>query len=379
VPFSLTYRLVSAVRPLKPNSVILVCTRGDVLNDNLACIFDRLDRQTYDVRAFFFSGRRGWWAQLAAGVRFVAAMARTEYTIVDDFFPTVYPITVRRGARLIQVWHALGALKRVGYSRGGVNGGPPLTSIAHKNYTDVIISADSLRGNYAEAFGVPLDAVQATGVPRSDLFFDSEQQSAIVQGLYAQIPVLQHRHVILFAPTFRGRGKQSAYYPESFLDLEQLGAALDGNDLLVLKMHPFVRQCPPIPQAYSDRIIDLGAYPEFNHLLLVADRLVTDYSSAIFDYALLRRPVIFYVPDLDTYDAERGFYYPFQEYVYGPVARDIPTLIGALRASSTDTALADQFREKFLNRCDGHATQRFIDTVMTHRPGAVLTSRSAHE
>ncbi len=362
--YTATYSLGARVRPMRPGSVILVTNRSSVLTDNLLFIDRALDRDKHAVSHFFFAQRpRTALGRLRPSLRFIWAMSQTEYTIVDDFLPLVYPARLRPGARLVQVWHALGALKRVGYSRGGHDGGPPSTSISHKNYTDVIVSADAVRPNFAEAFGVPLSVVHATGVPRTDLFFDPAAQAAVKEELHRRLPFLRGRRVILFAPTFRGQDKKSACYPADFLDLEEVGAALGEDDLLILKMHPFVRQPPVIPPAYQDRIVDLSDFPEFNHLLLVTDLLVTDYSSAIFDYALLGRPIVFYTPDLEDYLATRGLYYDFDDYTYGPVVRDTPALIDALGRARVDETRLRAFCERFLNRCDGRATARFVETV----------------
>ncbi|MCL2784983.1 MAG: CDP-glycerol glycerophosphotransferase family protein [Propionibacteriaceae bacterium] len=362
--YVMTYRCVSALRPIKPNTVILVSTRGHTLSDNLIRLDTYLDKTTFKVTTFFFASSGSSFGTMMRRFRFMIAMAQTQYTIIDDFFPLIYTLKVRPGGHLVQIWHALGALKRVGYSRHGKPGGPPPTSLSHRNYTDVIVSGDQICGNYAEAFGIPLAHVHPTGIPRSDLFFDDKEQAVITAALYSEIPQLQDRRVILFAPTFRGLGKITAHYPPAFLDLEKLGACLGERDLLVLKMHPFVKDRPEIPAAYQDKIIDLSDYPEFNHLLLACDLLITDYSSAIFDFALLRRPVIFYVPDLAEYEGERGFYYPFEDYTYGPVTKDCDELVEAMATAAIDEDLLTRFCDQFLNRCDGHATQRFVETVL---------------
>jgi len=362
-PFSATYSVVSAVRGIRPGSVLLACTRSGLLTDNLAAIEARLDRGKYSIREFYFPSSLGFFARTWRGLRFAVAMARTHYTIVDDVFPPVYAIRVRPGARLIQAWHALGALKRMGYSRHGGPGGPVATSITHKNYTDVIVSGEGVRDDYAEAFGVDRGVVRATGVPRSDLFFDAEAQARAIEEVYETWPDWRGRRIILFAPTFRGPTRAKAHYPGDFVDLERLGEALGDEDLLVIRMHPFVTGRWEIPDRYRDRIVDAGAYPEFNHLLLVCDLLITDYSSAIFDYALLRRPVILYVPDLEEYEAGRGFYYPFEDYVYGSVARRFEDLVAALGNRDVDEGKLNTFCECFLNRCDGAATERFVRTI----------------
>jgi CDP-ribitol ribitolphosphotransferase len=364
------YALARRLQPLRPGSVILLTVRADELTDNLLAIDRRLDHQRYDIKHYSFAHRpRSILARIGPNVRFIWAMSRTQYTIVDDFFPLLYSAKLRPGAKLVQVWHALGAFKRVGFSRGGHGGGPALNALAHKNYTDVIVSSDSVRPDFADAFGVPLDRVHACGAPRSDLFFDQAARADITDGLKRELPILRGRRVILFAPTFRGKQRQCAYYPDEFLDLDRIGTALGPDDLLVLRMHPFVRNRPVIPAVWRDRIIDLSDFPEFNHLLLVTDLLVTDYSSAIFDYSLLRRPIVFYVPDLDQYVAERGFYYPFSSYVYGPVVRDLAGLVDALGTTAVDETLLQQFTQQFLNRCDGHATQRCIETIFRDESG----------
>ncbi|MDR0285154.1 MAG: CDP-glycerol glycerophosphotransferase family protein, partial [Propionibacteriaceae bacterium] len=368
---------VAALRPVRPGSVLLVTNRSPRLVGNLKYIRDYLAAHPSPVSSVteivLPGGRAGLRRRFRAERALVWRMATTQYTVVDDFLPAVYPLRLRRGTRLIQVWHALGALKRMGYSRGGRGGGPASDSLAHKNYTDVIVSADGVRSCYAEAFAVPLHAVRATGAPRSDLFFDQVKQAEARVRLLERVPTAANRRVIVFAPTFRGPSRREAHYPAKFLDLDRLGAALGGDDLFVIRHHPFVTTRVPIPSKWADRIIDLSDYPEFNDLLLACDLLVTDYSSAIFDYALLRRPAVFYVPDLADYIRDRGFYDDFAAYTYGPVVQDFDGLLGALGTTVVDEAQLARFRERFLNRCDGHATERFVGTVLP-RVGAPVVA-----
>jgi len=360
--YVLVYVCVRIWRPIRPDSVILATNRTRTLTDNLRFIYSHIDHEKYHVRTFFLSSA-SVVKRFRTSLSFVAAMARAQYTLVDDFIPTVYAIRLRPGTRLVQVWHALGALKRVGFSRGGRNGGPPATSISHKNYTDVIVSSEAIRSDFADAFGVSLDKVHATGAPRSDLFFDPAELQKASTAVYDAYPVLQGKRVILFAPTFRGDGKRTAHYPARYLDLNRLYAGLGDNDIVAVRMHPFVRERISIPSEYRDKVLDLSGYPEFNHLLVVCDLLVTDYSSAIFDYALLKRPVVFYTPDIDEYEHNRGFYYDFSEYAYGPVVRDMDHVIPLLNTATIDEERLSGFCEKFLDACDGHATEKCLRTI----------------
>ena len=361
--YSLLYRFYSR-RPLKADHIIMATNRSTELTGNLRYIYEGLQGSDYTVDIFILHGKSApRLTRLKNNLHLIRTMAQTKYTLIDDFVPLLYPLKIRKGAHFIQVWHAIGAFKRVGYSRIGKRGGPVETSISHKNYTDAIVSSESIRGNYAEAFGIDVAKVHATGVPRSDLFFREQEMAAITDRLYEEYPQFLHKRVILYAPTFRGRGKNSAHFPDSYLEMERLYEALPPDTVFVLKMHPFVRRRPEIPPSCADRIFDLTDYPEVNHLLLISDLLITDYSSVIFEYALLKRPIIFYVPDLDDYRGDRDFYYDFTEYIFGEVCNDFEELLGAIVDTGFHEEQNRRFCQKFLDRCDGHATTRFIETI----------------
>jgi CDP-ribitol ribitolphosphotransferase len=254
----------------------------------------------------------------------------------------------------------------MGFSRVGQGfGAPARTSLTHRNYTDVIVSSEAMRPHFAEGFGIPLERIHATGVPRSDFFFDGDAQDLARDRLFAQLPQLRDHRIILFAPTYRTGVNNRVGYPLEFLDLDRIGQTLGEGDLFIIKNHPLVAESWEIPPQYADKILDLSSFEEFNHLLLVSDLLITDYSSAIFDNALLKNPVVFYTPDFEVYDGARGFYYPFDQYVYGPVVHDLNSLVALIPGVDIDEPRWSEFCELFLNSCDGRATQRFIETVFS--------------
>ena len=128
--------------------------------------------------------------------------------IRDSFYPIIYAMPIRKETKIIQVWHALGAFKTVGFSRVGKPGGPNPRSLSHRNYSATITSSEFIRKDYAEAFGISVDKVYATGIPRTDSLFDDEYKSYIRKRLYEKYPQLKDKKVILFAPTFRGNGQK---------------------------------------------------------------------------------------------------------------------------------------------------------------------------
>lgn len=244
------------------------------------------------------------------------------------------------------------------------NGGPEPTSITHKNYTDVIVSSESIVDNYAEAFGISRDKIHSIGIPRSDMFFDENKKNQAKEELYTRYPTLKNKRVILFAPTFRGNGKKSAYYPVEWFNVQEIYKSLNENDILLIRNHPFIKEKINLTKEQSSKIIDVTDYDDTNKLLIITDVLITDYSSIIFEYALLKRPIIFYTPDLEEYKESRDFYYDFDEYTYGICCKNTEELIEAIQKPIVNTEKLNKFNEKFLNMCDGNATKRFIDYII---------------
>ncbi len=129
------------------------------------------------------------------------------------------------------------------------------------------------------------------------------------------------RRVILYAPTFRGDTITDAHATDD-LDLHALKAVLGDDHVLLVRLHPFVRSQTPIGPELADFAIDVSDYPDINELMLVSDVLVTDYSSAIYEFSLLGRPMVFFAPDYEAYEKERGFYFDYRTGVPGTHLRD---------------------------------------------------------
>jgi CDP-glycerol glycerophosphotransferase (TagB/SpsB family) len=125
------------------------------------------------------------------------------------------------------------------------------------------------------------------------------------------------RRVILYAPTFRGERTTVARDPID-LDLGVLRDALAADHVLLFRSHPFVGARRAADPALAGFLIDVSSHPELNELMPVSDVLVTDYSSAIFEFALLGRPIVLFAPDLAAYEAERGFYVDYRTGAPGP-------------------------------------------------------------
>jgi CDP-ribitol ribitolphosphotransferase len=247
---------------------------------------------------------------------------------------------------------------------------------AHRRYSYAISGSRHLVPVYAEAFGIEEKAVIPTGLPRIDTFLDPVLGAKAEDEFYRVYPQAKDKRLILFAPTFRGRGISDAYYDYSKLDFAQLWDFCGDDTLVLFRMHHFVDEAPPIPQQFRDRLIDVADFPETNDLLRVADVLITDYSSVIYEYSLLNRPMVFYAYDREIYAATRGFHRDFELTAPGKVCDTFDELLSALREQNFDRWKIDAFTAENFDNIDTHSADRVIDWLILGDPPANVTSEA---
>lgn len=353
--------------PIDERQILILSDSRSDLTGNLEFIVDEIRRRYPEYRITTFlrpslKSRR----QKGYKYRLPHAIATSKYIILDDYYPYIYRLNLRKGVRLIQAWHAAGAFKRVGFSRTDLpDNGANLRS--HRGYTDAIVSSEMIRKNYAEAFRMPIEGVHPYGVPRTDVFFDETYTSATRERIRTALGIGEAEQLVLYAPTFRGSGQRSAHFDFETIDWDRLAEQTPDNVRIVVKIHPFVRKRTDEYLTHP-KYLDASDQREINDLLMASDVLITDYSSVIFEWALLKRPVIFHVPDLEEYQEGRSFFYPFERYIFGPTTRTTDELIRALEAPKVDTEQLDRFVTDFMSACDGHSTERFVSKLIAPPP-----------
>ena len=341
--------------------VVLATNRKWDNGSNLAYLKEALDKTDYTVKILETNKIH------PEAKDFYVLLSQAKYLIIDDFFQLFYALDLRKETLFIQVWHALGAYKTFGYGREGKAAVASPYSLTHRNYTSAITSSTSLVDIYAKSFGISKDKVIPTGIPRSDLFFREDKIKESKDHFYLQYPELKDKKIILFAPTFRGESKKNAHYPLEYFPLDKFAKSLKDDEVLILRQHPFVKERMEIPLESKDKIYDLSDYSDINGLLLVSKLLITDYSSLIFEASLANLTTIFYLPDLKEYINERDFYYPFETYKIGEVYESFDKLLeGYHQAKPDETKVAD-LKKRFMDRCDGKATQRFIAEILERK------------
>ena len=355
---------ISKIFPVK-NKITFATYRTTELDGNFKFIYNKINEDNLDYKCnmLFKKYNSSLLGKADYLLHMISAgyhMATSKFFIIDDYYFPVYVIKPRKENKFIQVWHACGAFKKFGYSVIGKGYGASDDYIEdipiHSNYDAVLVSSKEVIPYYAEAFNMDAGKILPIGVPRTDIFFDMEEKYRIEKNFFDKYPELKNKKIILYAPTFRGRGQTTVSF-DMTLDFDMISKNLKEDEVMVLKMHPFVKA--RIDSKWRN-IIDLSDSMDINELMIMSDLLITDYSSVVFEFSLMDKPIIMYSPDREEYIKERDFYYEYEEFVPGPIVNNTKELIGKLNSDGWDTKKVSKFKEKFFDYRDGKSTERFI-------------------
>lgn len=350
--------------PIVPNRITFVSGRRDELSGNEKFVYDVLkDNKELDIK-ILTSSNLSRKSTEAEKQKFFDLYATSRVVIVDDHFTLIDTVDKREGVNLIQLWHACGAFKTFGFTRLGKPGGPLQTAPTHRMYDYAVVSSKKVARNYAEGFGVSPKNILPFGVPRTDVFFDESYKEKIRERFYSEYPTLKGKKIVLFAPTFRGNGKDSAYYETERFDPVKFVEEAGEDYALIIKLHPFCKEKYTIDDKYQNRIIDLSDKDELNDLLFATDLLITDYSSCVFEASLLDIPMLFYVYDLDEYTADRDFYCDFRSFVPGHISPSFEDVIASVKAQSFEQEKVKPFRDKYFDNPKGNASSLVAEKIL---------------
>ena len=352
--------------PVQENKVLFLEMRFTKLSNSFELIYKALEESgEYDLKCSYvqFNFIRG--REFTQRVNeMLKELATAKYVFVDDASLILSSIPLRKETVAINLWHACGAFKKFGRSTAELKFGSSAATLDkypnYGNLTHVTVSSPEVIWAYEEAMHLPKGIVKATGVSRTDQFYDKEFVESRKQKLYEIMPEAKDKKVILYAPTFRGH-VATASSPDR-IDFERFCRELGNEYVIVCKHHPFVKNPPIIPEELQHFARDLTKYLSIEDLLCCADICISDYSSLVFEYSLFEKPMIFYAYDYDNYCDWRGFYYDYSEFTPGPVVQTEDELLNSIKNIDTqfDKQKVIDFKEKFRGSCDGHATERII-------------------
>ncbi|MFS0750360.1 CDP-glycerol glycerophosphotransferase family protein [Oceanobacillus sp. 1P07AA] len=357
--------------PLKQNKATFASYRSHDIKGNLAQIEAYLQEHypgmenTYLLQKMDSSllGKIGYIIHM---FRASYHLATSRYFFIDDYYFLVYAVKPRKSVQVIQLWHSAGALKKFGYSTIDKPYGPSRNYLnyipIHGNYTKAFVSSDEVIPYFAEAFNMDSKNIYPLGIPRTDYFFDEKQKLQALYKFQAKFPSHGNKKKVLYAPTYRG-GSHNQKNFEIPINIDKFTEKLGEDYLLMIHLHPYMKY----EREDNSSVILVDEDFTIEELLVVADILVTDYSSIIFDFSILEKPMIFFAYDLEEYRAERDFYYDYEETMPGPIVMTNEALIASIRQSMELRNIEDvkQFKQRYFDYNDGQATERIVKNIMS--------------
>lgn len=294
--------------------------------------------------------------------RYYWLLARAEFWVDNQGFPR--HVTRRPETTYIQTWHGT-PLKRMGFDAPELERAGPALRRAHRaamrRWSALLVPSEYFVETFVASYGYQGRLVRH-GLPRNDLLVQGVDERWVA-AKKKELGLPANRRLVLYAPTFRDRARRLRRDFDLAFDLQEMQDALSDDLFLMVRTHYL--DSYRLSDRFRTFAADVSDHHDVTELMLLADVLVTDYSSVMFDFANTGRPMVFFTYDYEAYARdERGTYVDLASIAPGPMAHDTAGLIDALRR--VDEHHADHqeryraFRERFCEYESGHAAELVV-------------------
>lgn len=332
--------------------VILADSNCSDTPESMLCMKKELVRRGYNVKEMYLDfSKSGMAAMMRYMLSFMREYANARAVFICNYFVPVNACRKRRETTVVQLWHGCGCLKKFGYD-SNEDISDSFKGKTSENFDIVTVSSPLCEKAFRSAFRLKDGVVRSLGGSRTDMFFESDFSDSCVKDLYEKYPQYKGKKILLYAPTFRGNASSAYCVGEEYI--QKLEKQLGDGWAVICKMHPRLKS------SLTNCDIDT------NRLFAAADILITDYSSLIFEYALFKKPAVFFVPDLKEYCGKRSFYIDFEKEMPGEIVTDGDMLYEAVLRAQNDFKpdRMMRFAEKYMSACDGKASGRIADLAL---------------
>lgn len=343
--------------PVKKNKVLFLSRQADELSLDFAILKDELTAQNPDVRIVAICNRlddskSGLIGFALDTLRSMYHLATSKVCVLDAYWPAVSLLHHKKSLTVIQMWHAIGKIKKSGYQtldkESGRSGKTARLLKMHQNYDIIIAGGKAFNPFYCESFNTTEDKLLNIGLPRIDHLLNTAEKNR--EAVLTAYPEFAEKEVILYAPTFR-RNIELKWEPLlDYIDFDRY--------ILVIKGHP--------NQNIMCNREGVMLCPEFKavDLLAIADYVITDYSAIALESAVLNRKTYYYLYDYEEYTEKNGINLNPFESMPGCAFKDAESLIKDLESGNYRQDVLDEYRKKYLPEELGTSTRRLAETII---------------
>ncbi len=260
-------------------------------------------------------------------------IATSKVVVIDTYIIPVSVLKHKKNLKVVQIWHALGAIKQFGYQvigkKEGSSGDVAYTMKMHNNYDAVTTSSSITAKFFSEAFNVDINKVKVVGMPRVDDILGDNRDTEVLD----KNPEYNGKKTILYIPTFR---KNDTVYTDDIIKL------VDTNKYnLVIKLHPLDNT------KVDEKYLVKGNFSTYD-MMKFADYIITDYSATAIEASVLNKPLFLYVYDLDNYNEIRGLNVNLTEELKTSTFKEFKDILNIIENGNYDFKSLEAFRDKYV-------------------------------
>ncbi|GGK01606.1 CDP-glycerol:poly(glycerophosphate) glycerophosphotransferase [Lentibacillus kapialis] len=365
--------------PVKKNTIMFESFLGKQFSDSPRAIYEYLIENYPEYQMYWSADRRhtkffedknvNYVRRFS--IRWLILMSRAEFWVSNSRLPLWIPKP--KHTTYLQTWHGT-PLKRLAVDMDEVHM-PGTNSVKYKrNFVkatsrwDYLVSPNAYSTEiFKRAFQFQGEMVES-GYPRNDFLINDNNEQTI-RSIKERIDLPTDKKVILYAPTWRdnqfyGKGK---YRFQLEMDLAKMQKHLGDDYIILLRMHYLVAEQLDVDD-FQGFVFDVSFHEDIRELYLISDMLITDYSSVFFDYANLKRPMLFFVYDIEEYrDNLRGFYFDFEAKAPGPLVQTTDEILDVIQEIDQNgfkpSETTQNFYKRFCYLEDGQASERVAKDV----------------
>lgn len=268
-------------------------------------------------------------------------ISTSKVVILDGYCIMISILKHKKDLKVIQIWHALGSLKKFGYSTLGKNDGRD-SKIAelmdmHKNYDYVLTSSEISKPFFKEAFNVQDENMLVMSLPRVDYLQSDEYKKKVTNKFYEIYNECDNKKEnILYCPTHR---------KEENVNIQELVSCINLNKYnFIVKLHDGQEYVYTADTKYNKQTEFTGM-----DLLHIADYIITDYSAIVYEASIVEKPIYFYTYDYDKYMDDRGWYIDYNKEMPGPILSNFKDIIKMIEDKEYDKQSIIEFKNKYID------------------------------
>ena len=340
--------------PTKKNRILMLSRQSDTPSIDFQYIINEI-KEKYPEKELIILTKRMEKTNLKQIISYflhpikqMYYLATSTICIIDGYQIAVSVLKHKKNLKIIQIWHSLAAIKKFGYQTLNSKKDQRIAKVMcmHKNYDAIVSGSEEMKKHFSKAFNYPEDKFITCGLPRIDYLIKTENQNKTK--VYKEYPELKKEKIVVYVPTFR-------IYDEYKFD-ELIEAFKKTNYKLIIKIHPRIKV--ELDEKYT--------YPKCNSLefLSVADYVITDYSAAAIESAILNKPILLYIYDYEKYSKYEGVNTNLYKDLPGYVFKEAKELVNCIKTKKYDQSVLTKYRKKYVTVCDGTSTEKLVKYIM---------------